>query len=63
MWFIYSIILKPIDIAQDFVLESGTFSKQYFFAEGTLSQYALALAEEDQYVIDAVMNLYFNIAT
>ena len=34
--------------------------ENYLTNEETLSQYALAFAEEDQYVIAAVMNLYFN---
>lgn len=32
----------------------------YLVNDDTFAQYAWAFAEEDQYVIDAVMNLYFN---
>ena len=38
----------------------GVSDEIYLTNEGTLSQYAFAFAEEDQYVIAAVMNLYFN---
>ena len=38
----------------------GGSNEIYLTNEETLSQYPLAFAEEDQYVIAAVMNLYFN---
>lgn len=38
----------------------GGSNEIYLANEDTLSQYAWAFAEEDQYVIDAVMNFYFN---
>ena len=38
----------------------GGSNEIYLTNEDTLSQYAWAFAEEDPYVIDVVMNLYFN---
>ena len=38
----------------------GESNEIYLTNEDTLSQYAWTFAEEDHYVIDTVMNLYFN---